>query len=363
MPKKNMKTKKGSRSGESKQRSVPVAYGRGTQNRTRSPPPVKHSEFLGNVSGNEDFSVVSYALNPGLVESFPWLHKQAAGWEFYRFRKLTVRYETRSPSAQAGSVMFVIDYKSSDGPPTDEKEANNSSGAREGVIWRELRMGLNVSTAAAISPWKLIRTQPSAEPLIDFDVGRLHVAVTGVTGTAAPALLAVGKLWLDLEVDFKTAVQRDSLKVKKMGHRHSHLHCGVQAFPPAKALAGIAFHNTDDTNVTNDDDGLGLMNTYDPVTKRVTPPRGRYRISHGCETINNDIGPSRHGRSFMKNGTAFGGGISSYSARLAGQIGNKMTLDTTQHFNGTDTFGIEGFADAALGIVSSAIGDLLFTLL
>lgn len=56
---------------------------------------IQHREFLGNVTatgaaGNiSAFSVATYALNPGLQQSFPWLSQIAQNFELYEFKDVS----------------------------------------------------------------------------------------------------------------------------------------------------------------------------------------------------------------------------------------------------------------------------------
>jgi len=362
MKKNNNKRSNKNRS-ESKRSYAAIANARKLSNNIKTPPPVRHSEFLGNVSGSEEFSVTSFPLNPGLIGTFPWLSKQATSWEFYRFKRLSVRYETRSPSTQAGSLIYVVDYRSQDGPPTEEKEAMNSFGAVEGAIWKPLRMPINIKAAKAISPWKQIRSATTAEDLINFDVGRLHVCTTGITGYPSPALLSIGKLYLDLEVEFMTPIQHDPTKVPRMPRCFSRLQTGNLVLPAGKVPVGMAIQNTTGGLVTDEHDGLRLMDHYDSATQRITMPKGHYHISHGSQTTCSGTGPSRHQAEFQKNSTPFGAATSGYSARTIGQAGNSNQINSTKHFNGTETFGLSKWGDAAAGVLTAVGTELLFALL
>lgn len=163
---------------------------------------IKHRELIASVTGTVAFTVAnSFALNPGLAQTFPWLSTQALGWEQYKFNRLKFCYYTRTGTATPGSVLLVPDYDAADSAPLSEQIASAYRDCVEEVPWVE-------SFSCELDPSALqgnvgptgrhfVRTAPLAANLDikTYDCGNLHLAT--VDGTAVPW----GKLWVEYDVD------------------------------------------------------------------------------------------------------------------------------------------------------------------
>lgn len=160
---------------------------------------IKNSEFIEDLFPNSNFAIQSYAINPGLAASFPWLSTQATNWQQYRFHSLRYRFVTRTGTGTTGSVILSPEYNSSDQPPTDERQAMNSMDAVEDVVWKEVSTTLNVAAMFPLGPRKQIRSQSMAGDTTVYDAGVLH-AVLAYVGSA-PSNTSVGKLWVDYDVE------------------------------------------------------------------------------------------------------------------------------------------------------------------
>jgi len=162
---------------------------------------IKHREFLGNIAGSATYTVQNtYSINPGLVGSFPWLSTQANGWEQYRFRKLCYRYLTRSTSNVAGSIMMIPEYDAADPVPPNEQIASTYDGTVEASSWvSDLCLVLDPAKMCPMGPWHFVRAGPLAANLDikTYDAGQVFIVSND--GTTA----AIGKLWVEYEVEFR----------------------------------------------------------------------------------------------------------------------------------------------------------------
>lgn len=343
-------------------KSVAVAYATEQKYLDSAPRRLRHTEFLGEVEGNTSFQVKSYALNPGLEKTFPWLHKQARGWQFYRFNKLTVRFVTRSPSDTAGSLIYVIDYRSQDPKPTNESQATNAYGSREGAVWRNLSQGLNLKTAGLVSAWKQVRAAATAEDLINFDAGRLHVCTVGIDGTAPPNQRALGKLYLDFEVEFSTPELTDPDEIKDISRSHSELGIHAEALPIIGTNTQRRFFEVPKR------DGLKLFDeeVYDPVAETFKLPKGHYRF-HIPQVVRNTTADAlRHSILPLKNGVgaAANEAHSANSTMLPNIPGNKTSTSFIEYFDGVnDLFSLWSSATAAAGAITGDVAACLISLL
>jgi len=180
---------KGQRSGE------PKFLGRSAQS-TR----IVHRELITSISGSATFTVAnSFALNPGIAATFPWLSVEAQGWEQYRFHRVRFCYYARCSTATPGSMMLVPDYDAADAAPSTEQIASSYRDVVEEVPW-VVEFCCNLDPRAMLEPAsrKFVRTGPLAANLDikTYDGGNLFVCTTDGSATNW------GKLWVEYDVEF-----------------------------------------------------------------------------------------------------------------------------------------------------------------
>jgi hypothetical protein len=180
---------------------------------TRDSCNIVHRELLSNVSATADSNFdlfASFALNPGLSATFPWLASQAQNWETYRFKKLRFCYYTRTGSTTVGSVVFVPDYDAADPAPANEQIASTFQDVREDAPWKDITIPLRTAEMHQPGMRKYIRTGALAANLDikTYDSGNLFIFT--VDSTAANPW---GKLWVEYDVDLFTPQSLSSTPV------------------------------------------------------------------------------------------------------------------------------------------------------
>lgn len=159
---------------------------------------VSHSEYLGDITGTTAvFGVLrTLVINPGLVQTFPWLAAVASRYESYKFLKLNFRYMTESSTVQTGFVALIPDYDPNDPPPLTKVVAFQYDGAAKSAPWENL---VQVSSNKNLSKRKdwFVRTgnTPGSDHGL-YDTAILHVCVGGNSAD----LVNLGELWCDYEV-------------------------------------------------------------------------------------------------------------------------------------------------------------------
>lgn len=176
---------------------------------------IKHREYLGDiltagVAGA--FNLQSYAIQPGVQSSFPWL-ANVCGASFQQYRINGMVFEFRSMSADAlnstntalGSVVMATDY--------DSKDANFSSKAQ----MENTEFGVSCKPSSCmIHAIECARTQTSvselyirnagvpsgADPRL-YDMGNFQIATVGFQGTS----VNVGELWVSYDITLFKAIQ------------------------------------------------------------------------------------------------------------------------------------------------------------
>jgi hypothetical protein len=162
---------------------------------------IVHRELIGSVIGSVNFAVSSdnsYALNPGLTSSFPWLSTQAQNWEEYRFNHLRFEYYTRCASTTTGSVMLIPDYDASDLAPFSEQIACSYADVVEGSPWNSLTCDLEPSRLNGSNKRHYIRSAALGNNLDikTYDSGSLFVGTTDGSGA-----VGWGKLFVSYDVE------------------------------------------------------------------------------------------------------------------------------------------------------------------
>ncbi len=158
---------------------------------------IQNSELVASITGSVAFSASqSFAINPGLPASFPWLSVLAKQWEQYRFHSLCYRYVTRTATDEKGSIILSPEYNPRDLPPTTESQASNTQDAVEDVIWRNLECHLDATSMFPLGPRKQIRSTNLSGDMSVYDAGRIFICTTGEDSTDE-----IGKLWVDYDVE------------------------------------------------------------------------------------------------------------------------------------------------------------------
>jgi hypothetical protein len=161
---------------------------------------VNHRELIGSVEGSSGFTVEdSFALNPGIALSFPWLSGIARNWEQYKFNKLRYCYYPRTGTSTPGSFMMAPDYDAADVAPVSEQVASSYVDSVEDAPWKEIICHLKPDRLKGISPFKYVRTETLGANLDikTYDSGNIHIIT--LDGTA----VSWGKLWVEYDVEFK----------------------------------------------------------------------------------------------------------------------------------------------------------------
>jgi len=162
---------------------------------------IRHREFLADVNGSTAFNALTFAINPGLVGTFPWLASIANNWDSYLFRKLDFSYETACSSITPGSVMMSIDFDAADPAPTSKLQLMTYDNAVRSASWQEARYDATVQNLHKFGIQRFTRSKALAANLDikTYDVGNLFLATSG-QATNAP----IGELYVDYVVELFT---------------------------------------------------------------------------------------------------------------------------------------------------------------
>jgi len=162
---------------------------------------VRHVEYIADVASlNGSFNAYGYPLNPGVPTVFPWLSIMASNWEKYRFRKLCFLYRAKSATTEAGSVISMVDYDSSDSPPLS-KQTMMASNYVDSNTWMSHTYDCLASNLGDTMNYRYVRFGPNPPDtdIKTYDLGRFYIATDG-----GADINKVGELHVAYEVELKT---------------------------------------------------------------------------------------------------------------------------------------------------------------
>lgn len=159
---------------------------------------IEHKEFLGTVTGTNAYVGTTYAINPGVAATFPWLSTQAVAWEMYRFRALCFTYTGSIGTGAAGKVITIPEYDPDDSPPSTLNQAYSMFGMKRCSVWDQSDMRFEPHLMHAVTPWKNVRSGLTPGSLATYDVGTVTVATNGATDG-----VNLGDFFVSYSVEFK----------------------------------------------------------------------------------------------------------------------------------------------------------------
>lgn len=154
---------------------------------------------------NNAFQVIdSVPLNPGLLNSFPWLSQVASNYEEYEFLQLAVTYKsTINPSiatnGQVGQVCMATNYNPDQDAFASKEEMVSYSGGMSAKTSSSMVCGVECDPAKnSGSAGKYIRTGFVPESKKDYDLGTTYIAVLNAPKDYLGQCL--GEIWVSYTV-------------------------------------------------------------------------------------------------------------------------------------------------------------------
>jgi hypothetical protein len=188
---------------------------------TRATNIVCHREYLGDVTGTTLFNNLSYPLNPGMSQTFPWLATIAAGYQQYRFHGLVFEFKSVITdfvtNGQPGVVVLATDYNSDLSPYINRVQAENSEFATSSKPTQSFVHMIECKSDEQAMKLYNVRSGPvgSNQDLRLYDLG-LSQLITQGNPTGSPIL---GELWVTYCVEFfKPILQTVNTQTVSTGH-------------------------------------------------------------------------------------------------------------------------------------------------
>lgn len=167
---------------------------------------VAHREYLGDIVGSTSFTTRTFDINPGIVQTFPWLSRMAALYTQYTVHGMVFTFNSTSASAlnstntALGTVVMATQYNCYDSPFRTKLEMENHEYATS-VRPNECAMH-PIECAVGETPFRVhfVRTGAlsSTEDERLYDWGKFTLATTGMQAAAT-----IGELWVSYDIEFE----------------------------------------------------------------------------------------------------------------------------------------------------------------
>lgn len=163
---------------------------------------VCHREYLGDFNGTAGFANNGFPLNPGMVQTFPWLSTIAANYQEYKFHGLIFEFRPLItdfvPNGAPGVVVMATNYNADAPLYVSKQEMENSEYAVSVKPTRDLMHGVECATSETVLPILYVRngTPPAGQDLRLYDLGQFQFA------TQANPVQLLGELWVSYCVEF-----------------------------------------------------------------------------------------------------------------------------------------------------------------
>lgn len=191
----------------SKRMTAPVAVGTTMRtSKTRDTASFDQRELVFSVSTqptSDSFSVVSFAVNPGLSSLFPILSRNAQCYTRYKMR-FNIEFVSSVGTAATGNILIAIDRNRSEGPPVSVNRMMSYAGAVQSNIWSTACYPTNRSMIRPSE--KMLYTRYGSilpgEDINLYDMCNVFIGLTGVDSTAFPAGTSIGQIYITYQCKF-----------------------------------------------------------------------------------------------------------------------------------------------------------------
>lgn len=171
---------------------------------------VRHREFITDIAGTTAFTNQSFAINPGLGSTFPWLANIAGSFEEYAIRGMVFEFKSLSSdsvlssatNSALGAVVMATEYNVLNPSFTTKSAMENydfANSAKPSVSFIH-----PVECKRRLTPLGelFVRSSPNTSNLVGdqrmYDLGNFQIATVGQQANGG----VLGELWCSYEIEF-----------------------------------------------------------------------------------------------------------------------------------------------------------------
>lgn len=168
---------------------------------------IRHREFIKDIvvpAVPATFTVQSFTINAGNINTFPWLATIAAQYQQYRVNGCVFEFKTLSSDITAGgalgSLILATNYDVTENAYPDKLRMENSQYAVSAKPSQSQIHTIECDPKLTQSKLLYVRDASSAASGVDArlsDLGSFQVATAGLPGTAGAVL---GELWVSYDI-------------------------------------------------------------------------------------------------------------------------------------------------------------------
>jgi hypothetical protein len=281
----------------------------------------------------------TYALNPGLAATFPWLSTLAPAYQQYTIHKIGFEYIPIAPTNTQGDVILSPDYNPSDLAPASEPQACDHRGAVTNVCWDKSKCYFKIGDLHALGAKRYVRTCNTAGDIKTFDSGKFYLSTNNQTSTAT-----IGKLFISYDIEFFVPVSGPTVPTLPL-YTSMFGSTSAQVFTTAVAANVVA-----------------QQVLYDPLTwlgstagGQWSPPAGVYRLSFHAIVVDTAAETFTASLSLLKNGSAVPAN-NFVAAKILSAAGGFIPIshETIVALSGTDIISYSLTLTGAAGTLSIA---------
>lgn len=165
---------------------------------------VRHREYIGDLFSSTTFATNTIPLNPGLIDSYPWLSKIACCFQQYKILGAVVQFipqtsDALSTGGSLGNVTLAAQYRTDQPAYPSMTMALESEFAVSGVPSEPLVLAIECDPRlSAYNSW-YVRSAPqdTNEDVKTFDFVSLNILVS----SNPVALTVLGQIWISYEIE------------------------------------------------------------------------------------------------------------------------------------------------------------------
>jgi hypothetical protein len=235
---------------------------------------MRHREFICNVLGTtDDYRAFTFPIQPGMDETFPWLHLTAQGFTSYKMLGAVMEFNSLYGQITAGGYLGYVamgtQYNSMEPIFPDKETLVTSEYANSKRTDQSFMHPLECSPEQQVLKQQYIRSGdlPDNSDLKFYDLGNFTIA----TGGQATDNGIVGELWITYEVAFfQPKLARTGANYINADHWTA-----FATATSAKPFGDPPVQSTGSTMVGSAFNGTTRVYSFPPLTNR-----GIYKITY-----------------------------------------------------------------------------------
>lgn len=208
---KSLKGQLKAKNGNLSRSNAPVAYGNSWTGSDK-PLRVRQSERIATIIASStpgNYSVDSFAINPGNSTTFPWLASFARLFDRYKFHELKFKFVNYASTTTSGNVTMAIDFDTLDTAPTDSVGMSNMAKFVSFSPWKVETLTVPVNRRG--TQQYLFTYDSNAESNVNVDLKTYNLGNFLVSTEGLPSNQVVGYIVAEYDVELfdKNNVYRD----------------------------------------------------------------------------------------------------------------------------------------------------------